>query len=573
MKIAKFNIHGFDLYGKTSGSVKTKCVFCHDYRKHKNDLSLSVDIDKGVFKCHNCKISGTLNEIEYIYKKQTYEVPAEIKIELSQHIIDYFSERGISHETLRKAKVTSKDEFFPQIGKETKCICFNYYRNKELVNIKFRDKEKNFKLFKGAEIIPYNIDSIYKTNSVIITEGEIDCLSYIEAGLENVISVPNGANADIKYFDNVINYFTDKINIYIAVDNDVPGLNLRDRISARFGIEKCFKVDFNDCKDANEYLLKYGKQALVETITNAKRFPIKGVVTLNDIREEILDIYQNGIDQGMTLEISGLDNFIRWQLGRLLVVTGIPSHGKSEFIDFLVSKFMIYHGYKIAYFSPENYPLKLHYAKISEKITGKSLNQLTMDEFNDCFNYLVEHIFFIKPDNGEYTLENIFTETKSLIFRHNIKILVIDPWNRIEHQMGSESETTYINKMLTKIINFAQENHILVIIAAHPRKMQKKKNSTEYEIPSLYDISGSAHFYNKTDYGICVYRNFTEETTEIYVQKVKFRHLGKIGDISFKYNEANGRYSLSDISGTTYDNTNYINQEEKTEINEEQLPF
>ena len=145
----------------------------------------------------------------------------------------------------------------PQTGKEENTIKFNYFMGNQLINIKYRDGRKNFKLYKGAEKVFYNINSIVGHESVVIVEGEIDALSLHEAGVPNVVSVPNGATLNhnnLDYLDNCIDYFEDKTKIILAVDADEPGTMLKQEFIRRLGAENCYIVDFADCKDANEYL-------------------------------------------------------------------------------------------------------------------------------------------------------------------------------------------------------------------------------------------------------------------------------------------------------------------------------
>ncbi|MDF1573550.1 MAG: toprim domain-containing protein, partial [Bacteroidales bacterium] len=151
---------------------------------------------------------------------------------------------------------------------------FNYFRDEELINIKYRDGHKNFKLFKDAELIPYNLDGIKTSEDVIIVEGEMDALTLWECGFHHVISVPNGANFD--WLNNSIDYFEDKKRIILATDADIPGVKLRNELASRLGIERCYKVDFDLCKDANEYLIEHGREKLINILNLPISFPIEG---------------------------------------------------------------------------------------------------------------------------------------------------------------------------------------------------------------------------------------------------------------------------------------------------------
>ena len=132
----------------------------------------------------------------------------------------------------------------PQKNGQANTVQFNYFKNGELVNTKFRTGDKCFKLCSGAELLPYNIDAIKGKNECIITEGEMDALSFFEVGRSDVVSVPNGANANLSYLDDYIEeYFDDKETIFIAVDTDTKGVELRDELLRRFGAERCRVLD------------------------------------------------------------------------------------------------------------------------------------------------------------------------------------------------------------------------------------------------------------------------------------------------------------------------------------------
>jgi twinkle protein len=473
-----------------------------------------------------------------------------------------------------------------------KAINFNYFRNDELINVKFRPREKKFKLISNAELIFYNLDSIRDTTDCIITEGEFDCLAWIEAGFNNVVSVPNGANKgqnNLQYIDNCYEYFENKEKIYLATDNDENGKKLAEDLVKRFGFEKCFLINFKDVKDSNDYLIKYGKKALLDTLGNAKEIKIAGLFSVMDFEDGLDDLYFHGLSSGLKINYELLDTFVTWQTGRLAIITGIPGHGKSEFLDEIINRLNILHGWKACYFTPENYPLELHTSKIISKITGQefNVNAISSDEYRDAKLYVYQNYSYIYPTDENFNLDSIFERAKYQILKHGIKILVIDPWNRLEHQIqGRESETNYISRNLDKLTNFAQKRDVLVFVIAHPRKMEKKNGI--YEVPNLYDINGSANWFNKCDYGITVYRVFGEQkVTQVHIQKVKFKHLGNPGLSEFAYDFINGRYF--EINGKSYsdfnfDRTNWLNKpiikemankelEESFCINNSPIPF
>ena len=574
-------------YGRRGGKVKTFCPQCHDQRHNKRDKSLSVDLDKGLWNCHYCSWSGSLKESTYDpspegkrkwmeqqpwyrqtqirQQKREYKKPQpRPTAPMSTKALAWFKGRGISEETLLAMKVTEGLEWMPQKNGQANTVQFNYYHNGELVNTKFRTGDKCFKLVSGAELLPYNIDAIKGQKECIITEGEMDALSFYECGRHDVISVPNGANANLDYLDNYIEeYFEDKETIYIASDTDTKGVLLRDELIRRFGVERCRVLEYGDgCKDANEHLMKYGRESLLQCIASAPEIKVEGVFTVSDFEQSLDALFENGWQKGVTIGHDNFDRLCSFETKRLCIVTGIPGSGKSEFIDEIAERLNMRYGWRFAYFSPENAPLAYHASKLIEKFTGKRFNRqsLTFGEYKQVKEHIEQDFYFIAPTDN-YRVDNILEKAKYLVRRRGIKALVIDPYNRLESEQGTRNETQYISELLDKLTNFAQRNDILIILMAHPTKQPRNKDGV-IEAPTLYDISGSANFFNKADFGIVVHRNRTENTVEVHVQKVKFRHLGECGMALFKYNLNNGRYTpYTNGIEPVWDNENHIQTE------------
>jgi twinkle protein len=218
-------------------------------------------------------------------------------------------------------------------------------------------------------------------------------------------------------------------------------------------------------------------------------------------------------------------------------------------------------GWKTAFFSPESLPMQLHYSRITAKLAGKRFNKysLSRQEVETSIEMFSESFFFINPKE-DFTLETILEAARQLVRKKGIKAFVIDAWNKIDHQYeGNEGQ--YISKALDKIATFCMRYGVHAFIIAHPTKMKKDETGT-FVVPTLYDISGSAHFYNKTHNGITVYKRKIEDNTyvtEIYIQKVKFSHWGKEGSVSMTFNyERGGRFI-----GEFDDQRNYLLPPEK----------
>lgn len=549
-----------------SGEQRLLCPECSLKRKKSKDKCLAWDTAKNIGYCHHC--TTTFFEFKPYQTNKEYYIPEwKNKTQLTDKVVRFFEGRMIKQDTLVKMQVYSDVEFMPQFNKDEPVMCFPYFRDGKLINIKFRGPQKTFKLVKDAELIFWNIDCITGSDEIVITEGEMDALCFIQAGF-NAVSVPNGANAKkMDYLDSSIDLFKDK-KIYLSTDNDLKGIELRDELIRRLGAENCWMINLKDCKDANEYLLKYGAE-FATLLNEARPVPVKGIVRVNDLYNDLYEYFNIGIQKGVEIDFYEIDRYVNWECGRLAVVTGIPSHGKSEFTDFLITKLNLLYGWKAAFFTPENYPLKFHYAKLFEKIAGKQFHKDWSSEslFDQVYDYICENFFYILNEEN-FTLSEILNDAKYLVRNLGIKILVIDPYNKIDHSMGILSETQYISQFLDKIGDFARLNNCLVFLIAHPRKMEFEGKG--HKTPTLYDISGSAHFYNKCDYGFTVYRLRDGETglfihqVEIHWQKIKFKHLGETGLSKLKYNYINGRFEPEYKTVDDYDNSNWLNKEEKS---------
>lgn len=427
------------------------------------------------------------------------------------------------------------------------CLCFNFFENGELVNTKFRDSQKHFKLLQGARTIPYNIDAIRDTPECILVEGEFDALSYMAVGRTDVISVPNGANSQLDWLDELSeSHFEQKQVIYLSVDTDRKGRELCRELSRRLGVDRCRIVTYGEAyKDANELLVAEGPDALLKALEDAPIPRLEGTFTAEDLREGLHQLFEEGYTSGVELGIPNLDEIMRLETGRVLTVTGIPGHGKSDFVDEIVLRLCTRQDWRAGYFSPENTPIEYHHAKLAEKLLGHRFRKdfSTEEEFARVVDYLSQRVWHILPD-GDFTLGNVLSKARELVHRHGIRVFVIDPYNYINHQIpAGMTETGYIGSFMNSLARFARLNSCLVILVAHPRKMNKQYGTQKTEVPTMYDINGSANFFNMTDYGIVVDRQDEMGIVYIHVEKTRFRNFGTKGNAAFCYDVTNGRYS------------------------------
>lgn len=282
---------------------------------------------------------------------------------------------------------------------------------------------------------------------------------------------------------------------------------------------------------------------------------LPSVLPKGHLKERIKTIRTTGLPQGYFTGVSNLDNVFRFDKGRLITITGVPNCGKSEFVDFYATTLNKRYGLKTLYFSPENQPCEFHLSKLISKYTNKPLSDLTPMEIDIAMEYICNNFYFCNYDKVK-TLDDIEKQVKSFISSTPFDILVLDAYNKIESDKpAGEIETEFISKILDRLCDVAIKYNLMVILVAHPRKMDWKNYERVAQCPTAYDINGSANFYNKSDYVLAVHRDRDEdnETVTIRVDKVKFNHYGQQGKCYLKYDKDSGNYYNAPTTSWDYD--------------------
>ena len=536
-EINGFVIDKFNQYDLKENATQGICPLCSHTRKPKNQKAqcASYDWERGLGTCHNCNKTFQIHTYqrkgssERVYIRP--QTPEQFN-DVSTNVETWFGTRGISKQTLRDLQVTEGSEFMPQTGKQENTIQFNYFIGDQLINVKYRDGRKNFKLYKGAEKIFYNINSIVGYDTCVIVEGEMDVLALHEAGIPNAISVPNGAtlnNNNLDYLDNCIDYFDDKTRIILAVDQDEPGQMLQRELVRRLGAEVCYLIDFNGNKDANDFLLEHGAEALRNAIHNSRPVPLENVSTLKDVEDELRDFVKNGFKPGYQIGLKNFDQIFSTYTGQFITVTGIPSSGKSDFVDQMVVGYNNLYGWKTAFASPENQPVYLHAHKLMRKTWQDmpSPGDIGGGKWKEVADHVNDNYFFIDMD--KYSLESVLRKGAELVKRKGIKCLVIDPFNKIRDvNAASDDVNRYTMDYLAKIETFCKKYDVLTFIVAHPTKMYKGQDG-KIEEPTMYNIKGGGEWYDASYHGLLVHRDYDAKTTKVKVLKVKFQNLGENG--------------------------------------------
>lgn len=464
---------------------------------------------------------------------------------ITPKIEKWFEKRGIDGEVLINSGIyTEGDEDNP-------VIVFPSFDGERVVNRKYRGREKKFWQDEGGEKTFFNnqgLDlAIMENKPLVICEGEIDCLSVLQSKYAWVVSIPDGAPAKEGNFesienDNKFRYIwnnldkLDKVaSIILAGDSDEPGKILNHELSKRLGLERCKFVTYpDDCKDFNDVLVKYGEATVNELINTAKNYPVVGLYKPDEF-PPLPASYKTPYSTGMGSEH---DHRLKLMLGKLMVVTGIPGHGKSEWVDGLVLNLAKKHNWNVCVCSTE-IDNEEYEENTVRRYLRRPLDVVGPKEPEKAKQFYQDHYTFITnatmDEEIELTLDKLIELAEIAIIRDGCKVILLDPWNEIEHKRAkNESETDYTNRALQRLKKLARHYGVLVIVVPHPAKPHQGK----IEPPSLYSISGSAAWANKADYGIIIWReDISQKLSQVQIRKIK-RHgpMGYPGDIPIELN-------------------------------------
>ena len=559
--MAEYSI-GFDKIGidlsKVNSTGYSVCPTCSLDRKqsNKNNKVLKVYKETGYYNCNHCAFKGRVDSNEWIERQHGLETglivaknhnegqlipikPFHIT-PLNAECLEFLQQRGISKETAEACRVQQN----------ANCLVFNYYKGEKIVGAKYRKIDtKFFWQHAGCEKYLYGLNDIEDQETIILVEGEMDKLSFYEAGIKNCVSISQGApnvgsevGGKLKCLENSIDYIKKAKKVILACDNDANGQYLTKVLIERFGADRCATVEFPiGCKDANDVLINLGADALKKIIQEAKETPIAGVKMVNQVRDNLLDIYQNGFRKGVNTGIKELDGHFSFYKPWLNLFYGIPNSGKSAYVLFLMMSMAVHHGWKWACFVPEAYPAEDFYIDCVKVLTGRGIentdsNKLPIEEYNAALDFIHEHFFFVYPEDdanskGDYMLnncDNLIDKIKELKLSKNIDGFLIDPFNQMSKSSDEKGTTidSHLEETLGKIDRLSKTHNLSGNIIAHPRTMYRDKDTVDYRKPTPYEIAGGAMWYNKGYTITCVHRPFNQsdknnKLVEIDIQKIK----------------------------------------------------
>lgn len=577
---------------KGPGHFRRTCPDCSDMRRQGRNiecLSISIDHEKALARCWHCEAQGGVRLVlestpkgnrewrssppsRPANREQKGKAIKEIGEALDAKAKTWLKENGISEETALLYHVTWARSYFFKQKAEDHGIAFPYYSQLKgeegwkVVGHKVRCTREKDHVCHPALYSLFGIQNVdlEEADHLCFVEGEKDTLSMYEAGVINAVSVPNGASSfassqvqgDQAQEYGFLWHSKDTIEkagkIIIAVDNDEPGEKLAEELARRIGRHRCWRVTWPEgCKDANDVLLRYGGEILKACVDSAEPWPVAGLYEASRYFPDIDDLYKNGFAKKVSTGMTGVDEIYSLAPGSLTVVTGIPNMGKTTFINWLMVNAARIHGHVSLVCSFETPPM-VHIPVLAEMMLQKPFFKqnayglrMSEQELKSTYPFINRYFKFIQQEDGEKaTIESIIERIKTAILRWGVRNVVIDPYNYIVRSTKSESETQFIDDILTRLRLLAQAYGLHVWFIAHTTKMEQHMDGS-YKVPGGFDISGGAGWFSKPDFGITVHQDH-ENTARVTIAswKVRFNWLGKKGEAQIMWDDENKRYMV-----------------------------
>lgn len=601
-----------------SGRIFTTCPECSHLRKKKDVKCLGIELEEGLFGCNHCGFGGHLLEKKLLdsmaVKPLRAFYPAKAIPEDSPIITWFKEKRKISQNTLidNNVKISTRNILQKASGEYEKkvCIVFNYMIGGQVYDRKFRDAKKNFSLEKGQERIFYGLNDIRDSDFAIIVEGEIDKLSFSEIGINECVSVPNGSivtkkeiehykktgdllpnvKMNLKYLDlHWDSHFKSKKIIYIATDDDLPGIKLRNELIRRFGQRRVrlIQLDRLNCKDPNQVLQEHGPAALKELFDKAYSFPPENVIRGKDAWTGLSQEYDHGRPHGVSTGFKTLDNHFTWRPGDCIALNGHPAEGKSTLAMNLLLPTTFMYDWKWGIYMPENYPARRIFDTAAQILVGNSTDKkskksrMTKSEYSYIVNeFLHEHLFIV---TGRYTPAQLRQKQIELIEEYGIIGFVKDPWNSLINSGGRNSDL-YLEQELSEEVDLCTSREVITLINAHPPTPERK---VDLRAPTPFELTGGKIWFAKMFAMLCVHQKrkvveiggqnkkiVDRTTSEIRVQKIKEHDLVGVPTdydhpLEWKFNTKFKRYlEIDDKSRyvSPFDNFKPFDQQNLLEI-------
>jgi len=600
----------------------TKCPFCNDTRKkHPNQKCFTIWPIEETYNCNHCHQKGNFK----IHEDNPWDLPKRVgTLKPVEPLYKRMAERGIDRDTVDHFKMTWQKEWKNRKGDTVPATAvYNFFEGNTLMKQKFKGYQKDGEkimwsssnskhIFYGQQHMPT------EEGHLIITEGEDDAMSWRQCGVRvPAWSVDNGSSLKkigkkLECFDNISRLFQAdeegeyKITkVYISTDDDPAGLVLKQELIRRLRIWRCYIIEYPEgCKDANEVLHPKGPLAgktkkerekiLRQCFLDARPAPSPDVQYLeNEIWDDILNDHRHGLETGISTGSDLLDQVhLHSPNGSFEIWTGIPEHGKGEFLRWVAMMAAVKHDWKSGWYVPEDMPSKNFYRKLSETYIGKPFDNQKQDKYPAMteseliagMTFVKNHFFTTQPEKNKKqrrmpTLKWVIEVMEWLVLKEGIRMFVIDPFNGLDANFKiSPNIADRMQKDLTEMEYQAMELGVKLVVVMHPNKMEyMSKTSSELKMPGRYHVAGGAMPVNKCHTMAVVHRETDEGTDELsniaLFRSLKQKNQGIMtttGQRAFEFVPHKRRYIHAETQGDPLANC-LANIE--TEIEDQDIPF
>lgn len=544
---------------------KTDCPqsYCKKTREAGDTTPLTVELILPGFaewRCSHCLWSDHIgerpHEVSEVVDGVEVTTPPPAPRELPAEAVEFLEAHGISEITATKYKLGYDGR--------RKAIKIPYFDGPNIINHEYvYIADGDMKMERPDATTFYGLPQMeIGEGTVTIAQRALDAIVLMELGIPAVIALPNGGDVMDKaddfnrepdsfgYMSRAAAAALGWLNVRFAFDATKRGLALRQELSRRLGPGKCLEAKLAR-ESVWQTVVALGSDAVCEDIKEAQPLPILGLFSVDDFEHELKAYFEYGMSSGVSTGWKNVDKLYTVVPGQLTVITGIPNSGKSEWVDALTFNLALNEGWRFAAFSPENgkeaHTMKLVEKRVEMTSDPKSKERMSYDTMMSGARWVSNHYCFIESRDVIPTLDWILERATDAVLRHGIKGLIIDPWNRIEKKLAGKSETDFVAESLPRILRFAANQGVHVWLVVHPKQQQPDPKTGKIRAPSLYDMAGSAHFVNMCDNGVVIHRSDSiDDTTEVLIRKVRFKHVGRRGETKLSYNIRTGRYEPLD---------------------------
>jgi twinkle protein len=558
MDSLKEDIRSRALGARMSGDqTKICCPACSRQRKglHRSDptLSIKVETDRVLYHCWHCDIKGMVplngeTKVQNVVAMRPVPLREEPAAASEEALAWLETVRHIPRELARQMCLVSAGRFIRGQFGETPCIGFAYRDAGQTYAVKWRSYPEKAWTQDGAAQTLYLADTVPIGGDLIISEGELDALSFHAAG-HPACSIPSGGinldakddSAKLRWMSTHDELLAKAPRIYLAVDNDAVGGTTAQELARRLGKGRCYQVHYPPgCKDANDTLVQHGVEAVRRLLETATPWPVEGVRSVSEIADRVLQLYDRGLPPGLSTTWTEVDKLFTVSPGNLVIVTGTPGSGKSAWLDDLLVRMMLRHQFKVGWASFEN-PVDIHISKLLQlwrlEPFGKGRpERMTEGSVREGLAWLNDRCGFIDLEETP-TPQGLWDRFDALVRRLGINAAVIDPVNFVK--MTGDGDTESINRFLAEAKMFARTRELTLFIVAHPAKPFAPPQDW---VPTGYSISGSAHWFNRADFGITLARR--QHHTELHVWKARFAHQGRLGSVNLVFDPLTASYEV-----------------------------